>query len=154
MFGLGPEHALLVMALSSLASAAMIGFCLIDLVFDFLAAKGTWQAGDDYYDAILVAPHVNLGVVGSVLLMTGPLVVDHDTSSLIWMLGYSIGAGLLYLVVIIPRYIKILKHEGYEAMQSLKNWWVIVLTRLIIVTLLILNIREFLMNIPVQSCDR
>eukprot|EP00418_Pyrodinium_bahamense_P017037 CAMPEP_0179111024 /NCGR_PEP_ID=MMETSP0796-20121207/51840_1 /TAXON_ID=73915 /ORGANISM="Pyrodinium bahamense, Strain pbaha01" /LENGTH=87 /DNA_ID=CAMNT_0020809169 /DNA_START=1 /DNA_END=261 /DNA_ORIENTATION=+ len=55
----------------------MIGFCLIDLVFDFLVAKGTWQTGDDYYDSILVAPHVNL--VGSVLLMTGPLVIDHET---------------------------------------------------------------------------
>ena len=141
------------LGLSALGSAFLLGFLVIDSAFDWkTAANGDFQAADDYYDTILVAPQVNLGVViaGGLHLLPLLLVTDTvrsslDGSSKLWRMWWcSLSAVLLYLVLIIPRYRKILKHDKAEELKRVtKNWWLVLGTRVLIAILLGWNIGEF-----------
>eukprot|EP00928_Gymnodinium_smaydae_P065689 TRINITY_DN48790_c0_g1_i1.p1 TRINITY_DN48790_c0_g1~~TRINITY_DN48790_c0_g1_i1.p1 ORF type:complete len:201 (+),score=20.51 TRINITY_DN48790_c0_g1_i1:53-655(+) len=152
----GAEDELFVMALSSLASAVMIGFTTIDTAFDIKVANGEFQAGDDYYDTILLAPQVNVAVVVATFGMCGPLVICHETDALFRMMVYGLSVGFLYGVMVCPRYVQILRYEAsYKLMKVTKNWWIVLFVRMIMLALMGLNIYEFLARIrhvdPVTS---
>ena len=68
-----------------------------------------------------------------------------DGSSKLWRMWWcSLAALLLYLVLIIPRYRKILKHDKAEELKRVtKNWWLVLVTRVLIAILLGWNIGEF-----------
>ena len=56
----------------------------------------------------------------------------------------QLSALLLYLVLIIPRYRKILKHDKAEELKRVtKNWWLVLVTRVLIAILLGWNVGEF-----------
>ena len=95
---------------------------------------------------------MNLGVViaGGLHLLPLLLVTDTvrnslDGSSKLWRMWWcSLAALLLYLVLIIPRYRKILKHDKAEELKRVtKKWWLVLVTRVLIAILLGWNIGEF-----------
>ena len=79
------------------------------------------------------------------LLVTDTVRSSLDGSSKLWRMWWcSLSALLLYLVLIIPRYRKILKHDKAEELKRVtKNWWLVLVTRLLIAILLGWNIGEF-----------
>lgn len=117
----------------------IFGMQLIDLVFDLAIVDGRKEIAYWYYNEVVFAPHIN-AVVMSVILITnlGAQAGLIRTTSLpqlrkIWIsvgAKTTIGAGV-YLVFVVPRYIRIRASSGYVP-ELFDGWHPVIYSRVVL----------------------